>query len=181
MRSLIHLFKYAKIQPLAKPLGKFLTQALPRFERFDAVVPMPMHWRKRWSRGFNQAELLAAEVSRLSGIPVRRAVKRSRVGTVQAGLTNAKRRENVAGAFAPTRRRVDGLRVLLVDDVMTTGETAKACAKALKRAGAAYVSVLTVARVDRRIVAADRKDRVLQFPESTFSGSLEDAKSGSLA
>lgn len=151
LRKLIHLFKYAKIQTLARPLGAFLRQALPRDQRFDCIVPMPMHWRKRWDRGFNQADLLARETSRHTGAPVKALVRRTHQKAAQAGLTNAERRANVAGAFAvPRRLRLDGQRILLIDDVMTTGATAGACAKALKKAGAAHVTLLAVARVDRR-------------------------------
>lgn len=154
LRQLIHLFKYAGVQTLAKPLGEYLTRALPREQRFDALVPMPLHWLRRWRRGFNQAELLAREVSRRCGIPILKAVRRVRATRSQAGLSNSARRQNVVGAFRVRRgARVEGLRVLLVDDVMTTGATAAACARALKRAGAAHVALLVVARVDRRAVA----------------------------
>jgi len=152
LRDLIHLFKYGRIQTLAKPLGRFLAQALPREESFDVIVSMPLHWRKRWQRGFNQAALLAREVSRRAHIPVVKTIRRVKPTSAQAGLTNAKRRLNVSGAFAPRgRRRLDGKRVLLIDDVMTTGATAASCARALKLAGARQVVLLTVARTDRRI------------------------------
>jgi predicted amidophosphoribosyltransferase len=81
------------------------------------------------------------------------AVRRRRSTTAQAGLSNARRRENVAGAFRVKKpRAVDGRRVLLIDDVMTTGATAAACALALKRAGAKSVVLLALARVDRRFI-----------------------------
>ncbi len=149
LRKLIHVFKFGGVTPLAKPFGNFLALALPRERRFDAIVPMPLHWRRRWERGFNQAELLANEISRRWNVPVLRVVKRLRATVPQAGLTNAKRRANVRGVFKATRR-LDGTRILLVDDVLTTGATAAACARALKRAGASRVAVLTLARTDRR-------------------------------
>ena len=156
LRELIHLFKYGRVQTLARPLGRMLSSALPREEHFDVIVPMPMHWRRRWQRGFNQAELLANELGRRSHIPVRKAMSRVHHKRAQAGLTNAKRRLNVAGAFRVKNASVvAGKRVLLIDDVMTTGATASGCAKVLKRAGAAHVSLLTVGRVDRRIVDVD--------------------------
>lgn len=153
LRQLIHLFKYDGIRTLAGPLAELLLAALPRQERFDAIVPMPLHWRKRWQRGFNQAKLLAEALSRRTGIPVLEAVRRRRATPPQAGLSNAERRRNVAGAFEVRRRaRVEGRRLLLVDDVFTTGATAGACAAALKRAGAERVSVLALARTDRRLI-----------------------------
>jgi ComF family protein len=149
LRELIHLYKYGRIQTLARPLGALLAAALPRDERFDAATPVPLHWRRQWQRGFNQSELLARAIARRCGIPVVRALKRVRPTVAQAGLSNTGRRQNVAAAFRP-RRAVEGKHILLIDDVMTTGSTAAACALALKRAGAAKVALLTVARVDRR-------------------------------
>lgn len=179
LRELIHLFKYRGVQTLAAPLGKFLLQALPREQSFDVIVPMPLHWRKRWVRGFNQSELLAREVNRRWNTPLQRLVTRVRNTSAQAGLTNAKRRDNVAGAFR-AKPAVKHMRVLLVDDVLTTGATAGACAAALKRAGAAHVTLLTLARADRRLIAAPMHEKV-SIPESTVLGSLQDAKSGSIA
>lgn len=151
LRKLIHLYKFENIHTLAAPLGKFLARALPREQQFDVIVPMPLHWTRRWERGFNQSELLAREIGRGWNVPVKKAVGRVKPTAPQAGLTNAKRRANVSGAFRPRRGlQLNGMRVLLVDDVMTTGATAAACARALKRAGAAHVALLAVARTDRR-------------------------------
>ncbi len=182
LRALIHLFKYGKVQTLAHPLGKLMAQALPREQAFDLIAPMPLHWYKRWQRGFNQSELLANEISQRTGVPVRKAIRRVRNTSAQAGLTNARRRDNVERAFLVNpRQSVQGLRVLLIDDVMTTGATAGACAAALKKAGARHVTLLTLARVDRRFVAGGRKDHSNTFAELPFSGSPVDAKSGSPA
>jgi ComF family protein len=154
VRKLIHLLKYEGIKTLAEPLGRYLSLALPRGERFDVMVPMPLHWLRRLQRGFNQSELLAAALSRRTGIPVVAAMKRVRKTDPQAGLTSAQRRQNVSGAFSVTgRKAIQGKSVLIVDDVLTTGATVGACAGALRRAGARRVSVLTVARVDRRAAA----------------------------
>jgi ComF family protein len=150
LRKLIHLFKFEKIHTLARPLGNFLARVLPREERFDAIVPMPLHWRRRWERGFNQSELLAREIGRRWNVPVKQLARRVKATVPQAGLTNAKRRANVGGAFK-SRTNVTGARVLLVDDVLTTGATAAACARALKRAGVKHVALLAVARTDRRV------------------------------
>jgi ComF family protein len=150
------LYKYARIEPLARPLGDLLMAALPRDERFDAVAPVPLHWLRQWRRGFNQSELLAREIARRSGLPLLRALRRVRSTPAQAGLSNTARRQNVAAAFQCSRsaKPAEGRRILLVDDVMTTGATASACALALKRGGASRVGILTVARADRRTPAS---------------------------
>ena len=153
LRKLIHLFKYSGMKPLGKRLAGLLARALPDegVERLDAVVPMPLHWRRRWKRGFNQSKILARLVAKERGVPMIDAVKRIRATAIQAGLTNSNRRKNVAGAFRVLKKtQVAGKRILLIDDVMTTGATATACASALKRAGATSVTLLTLARVDRR-------------------------------
>jgi ComF family protein len=126
-------------------------RALPRDTSFDAVVPMPMHWRRRWERGFNQADLLASEVARRLALPVARALARRKATAPQAGMSRLQRRRNVAGAFHVRRAgEISGRRLLLVDDVLTTGATAAAASAELKRAGARSVTVLTVTRADRR-------------------------------
>jgi len=159
LRQLIHIYKYGGVKTLARPLGDLLARALPRHERFDGIVPVPLHWRRRWSRGFNQSALLARELARRSGIPMVPALRRMRFTAAQAGLSNTSRRKNVAAAFGLRRTggfagKLAGRRFLLIDDVLTTGATAAACANALKRAGAARVALLTIARVDRRMSGA---------------------------
>ncbi len=154
LRALIHLFKYARVRSLETPLGRMLAAALPRDEQFDLIVPVPMHWWRQWTRGFNQAERIARVLARRSGVPLWRGLRRTRRTPAQAGLTHAERRDNMTGVFRATPRRSRALpagsRVLLIDDVFTTGATASACAQALKKAGAASVVLLTLARVDRR-------------------------------
>jgi ComF family protein len=155
LRSLIHLFKYSGMKPLARPLAVLLERAIPVDQQFDAVVPVPLHWRKRWERGFNQAELLARRIAKHRGVLLVDALKRKRSTAVQATLASAGRRRNVAGAFEiRSKAAVAGKRILLIDDVMTTGATAGACASVLKRAGAKSVSLVTLARVDRRAFTA---------------------------
>jgi ComF family protein len=153
LRELIHVYKYGRVQTLAKPLADLLALALPREERFDAVTAVPLHWRRRWERGFNQSELLARLMAKRYGIPVWRALRRVRATETQAGLSNTRRRLNVTKAFEcrMEAKALKGKRILLIDDVMTTGSTAAACARALKSAGAKNVALLTVARVDRRM------------------------------
>lgn len=150
LRELIHLFKYSQVSTLDDALGAMALKAVPIDEAFDAVVPAPLHWRRRFSRGFNQSDLLARRIAGARRLPVIRALARVKNTASQTGLTPAQRRANLAGAFR-ARKRVEGMRVLLVDDVLTTGSTADACARALKKAGARSVTVITVARADRRL------------------------------
>jgi len=161
-----------------------LARALPREYSFDVIVPMPLHWRKRWQRGFNQAELLAIEIGCRTNVPVRNALRRMRNTPSQAGLTSSKRRQNVSGAFqAKKPATLDGRRVLLIDDVMTTGATAASCSRALKRAGARQVILLTLARTDRRLIWNQplMSDPLVMFAtlayDSNSSGRSEDAQS----
>ncbi|MGA2275705.1 MAG: ComF family protein [Bryobacteraceae bacterium] len=157
LRQLIHLYKYRNVRTLDRPLGELLLRALPRDEAFDCVTPVPLHWRKRWQRGFNQADLLARRVAAHSGIPRMRLLRRLRSTASQAGLSNTNRRRNVSAAFACRQPdRAAGRKILLIDDVMTTGSTAAACALVLQRAGAARVALLTLARADRRFALSGR-------------------------
>jgi ComF family protein len=150
LRKVIHLFKYSRVQTLAEPLGALLVTALPLEARFDVILPMPMHWFKRWQRGFNQAELLAQVVARRYGLRVSQNLQRSRRTKAQASLTEAERRTNLQGSFLVKRpEELWGKRILLVDDVMTTGATLREAAATLKKAGPRSVTALTLARVDR--------------------------------
>lgn len=153
LRSLIHLFKYSKVETLAAPLSRLLIRSLPLDQQFDAVLPMPMHWRKRWERGFNQAELLAKPIAKRYGLRLSTNLRRVRYTNAQAGLTETQRRDNLKGSFSV--RRPAGIRdkrVLLVDDVFTTGATLRAASAALKQAGVRHITALTLARVDHRPV-----------------------------
>jgi ComF family protein len=113
----------------------------------DIAVPVPLHRRRARERGFNQADDLA----RATGLPVVRALRRVRATPSQTDLPAARRYANVRDAFA-LRRGIDvrGLRILIVDDVCTTGATIEACARVLRQGGAAQVSALTAARVEAR-------------------------------
>jgi ComF family protein len=182
LRKLIQLFKYGRVKTLSAPLGAMLADALPREKAYDFILPMPMHWRRRWSRGFNQADLLARVLARRLNLPVTAAVRRAKATPAQAGLTAAQRRANMSGAFIVVKKEaVQGKRVLLVDDVFTTGATAGACARVLKRAGAAHITVLTVARASRRMPDPVLAGSVVSGVATQSLGSVLDAQSGQTA
>ncbi len=152
LRKLIHLFKYGKVESLAGPLSRFLLTAVPLDVEFDVVIAMPMHWRKEWERGFNQAELLGVPVARRYGLKLGSHLRRQRYTVAQASLTEAQRLKNLDRSFCVKRTsEISGKRILLIDDVFTTGTTLRTAAQTLKAAGAAHVSALTLARVDRRM------------------------------
>jgi len=121
----------------------------------DVIAPVPLHRWRLLSRRYNQSALLANKIGELGGVPTSPDLM-SRVGPTppQGGRTRSQRRLNVRGAFAVRAHHVDGLRgrrVVLVDDVMTTGATAEACTRTLLRAGARAVDILTLARVVRAV------------------------------
>jgi len=111
----------------------------------DAVLPVPLHWRRRWFRGFNQAEEIAVPVAKYLGLPLLRCVKRMRATPFQSGLSARERATNLRGAFI-VRGAMSWRHVLIVDDVITTGTTARQLARVVLNAGARRVSVLAVAR-----------------------------------
>ena len=151
LQKLIQLFKYGKVESLAAPLSRLLLKSLPFGENFDLIIAMPMHWRKKWERGFNQAELLAEPVARRYGIKLSHNLARARYTKAQAGLNEKERQENLKGSLIVNRTgEVSGKRVLLIDDVLTTGATLRAAAAVLKSSGASHVTALTLARVDHR-------------------------------
>jgi ComF family protein len=145
LRAILHAFKYDGCRSLARGLGARLAiAASPMLSTADVVVPVPLHRRRQRARGFNQARELAAEL----GLPVLDVLRRIRATPSQTGLSALARRENMTGAFA-LRRNMDvaGLRVVLVDDVNTTGATIEACADVLRAGGASDVNAATAARV----------------------------------
>ena len=144
LRAVIHALKYDGRQSVAARLGALMAErgadVLPGA---DVCVPVPLHPLRRWSRGFNQASVLARHL----GPPVEQALRRTRHTTTQADLPAARRHANVRGAFSLAHRAAIGDRiVVLVDDVSTTGATLEACARVLMDEGAREVRALTAAR-----------------------------------
>jgi ComF family protein len=148
LRRAIHRLKYVGQTQLAEPLGALLADWwLAHPLRVDLLAPTPLHPARERQRGFNQATLLARRLSRAAGIPcAEHLVRRQRDTRPQVGLNARERAQNVAGAFIADAGAVAGRRILLIDDVCTTGATLEACATALRAAGAADVWGLVVAR-----------------------------------
>ena len=148
LERVIHAFKFERHDFLGAPLGGLLAEA---FEargdlEFDCVAFVPMHRRKLRERGYNQADLLARAFSRLTGLPVRRDIlRKERDNSSQSTLPRAERSLNVRSTFSASPR-ADDLSILLIDDICTTGETLRACARELRRRKARRVCALTVAR-----------------------------------
>ena len=151
-RTLVHKLKYGDRLDLAPTLGRWMVQAgAALLAEADALVPVPLHWRRLWARRFNQSAALAEAIATRSRVPVSHAaLTRVKATRQQVGLTASERALNVQGAFrvrADARPEVAGRRLVLIDDVLTSGATLDACARALLRAGAASVDVLVFARV----------------------------------
>jgi len=151
-RGLILKFKHGDHQPFAPLFARWIARAAaPLLDEADAVVPVPLHRFRLLSRRFNQAAEIARPLARHAGLDyVPDALVRTTHTTTQGGKSARGRRLNVRKAFAASeagRRRIRGRRILLVDDVLTTGATAEACARALIEAGARAVDLAVVARV----------------------------------
>ena len=163
LREIVHALKYSGRISLAKPLAAQMRQrGRELLEEADCVVPVPLHWRREYQRGFNQAR----EIARHLGPPVVDALVRCRATRAQVELAADRRRANVAGAFALRRKwlraqHIQGRRLLLIDDVSTTGATLESCAAVLKAFGAAEISALTAARVVTRRVTASANPQSL--------------------
>ena len=151
MRDGIHALKYRNLRAAAPTLGRLLAQWLEsKSVPGDVLVPVPLHRRRIRDRGYNQSELLAREVGRRTGLPVARDVLvRTRDTAPQVSLSRQERAQNVEGSFA-CAGNVQGLRIILVDDVVTTGSTMFACAGPLRTGHAGSVWGLALAREGNR-------------------------------
>ena len=151
VRHLVHQFKYGRQFHLRHPLADWLGETLhdPRLRdrRFDMIVPVPLHPARERERGFNQAQVLAELLMRKTSVPVRTALERIRYTTTQTAFDRAERMENLRDAFRLRASvNVQDLRVLLIDDILTTGSTLSECARVLRKAGAFSVHAATAAR-----------------------------------
>src|SRR5438067_1786105 len=151
VRQIIHDFKYGRQIHLRHLVARWLYGAFDnerlRGRTFDMIVPVPLHPTRQRERGFNQASLLAELLTAQISIPCKPVLKRVRYTTTQTALDRAERMENLHNAFRLRRNaNVRGLRVLLIDDVLTTGSTLSECARTLKRSGAISVYAATAAR-----------------------------------
>ena len=151
-RQLVYRLKYYDRMEIARPLGRWMARAgVELLEEADLLIPIPLHRVRLAHRRFNQSMALAATISQSCGVPVEAfALERARRSPPQVGLSRIQRAANVQGAFkVPQDRRhlVEGRRIVLIDDVLTSGATSNAAARVLLRAGAAQVDLLVFARV----------------------------------
>ncbi len=149
LERLVHRFKFHRDLAAGRVLAGLTARRLAVMGAYrpQCLVPVPLHWRRQIWRGFNQSRMLADDLSRqLGGIPVAPMLRRLRATPAQSGLPAARRGANVRGAFIARPPACRLRHVALVDDVMTTGTTLDACARALKKAGIARVDVWVVAR-----------------------------------
>jgi ComF family protein len=151
MRTAVLTMKHRRGEALAEAVGRewaAVRGSRPGEEKPNLIVPVPLHWRRSFVRGYNQAEAVARGLAAGWGVPCRPwLLRRIRATPIQPTRSATQRRENVKGAFRPGwRARAKGLRVMLVDDVMTTGATAHEAARVLRSIGAAQVHVACVAR-----------------------------------
>ncbi len=153
-QQLVHALKYRDRHEVIRPMARMMGHAgRDVVSSADVIVPVPLHRWRLWFRRYNQASLLGAEIGEISGVSMQSDVlARTRNTRSQVGLGEAQRGRNVKGAFAVPETRIPvilGQRILLVDDVLTSGATANECATVLKRAGAVHVDVLVFALVSQ--------------------------------
>lgn len=151
-KELIHRFKYGKKIPLGKRLGRRLGETINDdsiFLKSDFLIPVPLHKSRYRERGFNQSEIIAEEISKATGLPfLKDMLKRKKNTKDQTNLSPQEREKNVRGAFVVTEpEMINGKKIILVDDVITTGATLSECARMLKQAGAEKILGMTIAVV----------------------------------
>ncbi len=141
---------FRRLESLAVPVADALGRELSMAGGHDLVTAVPLHWRRRLQRGFNQSDLIARPLARRLGLPYRRILRRTQATQAQSGLTRSERQANLRDAFRPLGRlggiNVEGARVLLVDDVMTTGATLLEASHALKAIGIRRVTAVVAAQ-----------------------------------
>lgn len=149
-RTVVHALKYRHTTALARPMAGFMAELARQHElQVDVVIAVPLSGRRQRTRGYNQAAVLARALALELELPLSDALVRRRHTPPQAGSADAEaRRRNVSGAFACRGQEIADRRVLLVDDVTTTGATLDSCSRALKEAGVAAVWAVTFARED---------------------------------
>lgn len=149
---LIQRMKYRGNPGLAAELGELMLARPPAIGTQACLLPMPLHWRRQLLRGFNQALELARPVARQLELPLRPAIcRRIRATRPQTDLQGRQRRHNVSGAFEVPPRQSLPAQVIVIDDVLTSGQTAAALARCLREAGVADVTVWTLARANKRL------------------------------
>ena len=149
-RGLAIRLKYGRKVAIARTMARYMAPLVARGDN-PVLVPVPLHRTRLWQRGFNQSALVAREISRRLGIAADPfLLRRTKRTPPLKGMSRLQRRKAVSGAFnVPDRSAVEGRTIILVDDVLTTGSTAEACARTLKRAGAARIELVSWARVVR--------------------------------
>jgi len=154
--DVIQAFKFHGLEYLGRHLGVALARQMRAdLRHIDLVTTVPLHWRRRWERGFNQSERIAVALAKELGLPFRRLLRRHRATPPQSTLPRRDRRKNLQGAFvlrrgARVKMTLAGADVLLVDDVATTGATLSEASRVLRAAGAATVTALVAARTPNR-------------------------------
>ncbi len=150
LMDLVHRYKYAKDKLLVYPFAEIIASQLS-FE-YDVITCVPMHWFKKMTRGFNPAEVLAYEIGKLAKVKFDNSLLRRKLyGKKQAGSAKTERLQNVKDLYVYGKNAPKGGKVLLVDDVCTTGSTLSVCAKILKSAGVAEVEAVVLAAVHKKV------------------------------
>ena len=166
--DMIHAFKYFNRPTVAQTLGHVFAEEMSHtdfFEGVDGLVSLPLHWRKRLRRGYNQSDYIVKGLNEATGIPIlRNTVKRIRNNPSQTHLTHQEREENVRGIFKLVKPELVSHRhILLVDDVLTTGSTLTSCAMELARGEDVRISIFTLAYAHEMIDFLIQAPRVMEY------------------